>query len=200
MRFCSRSASQDRRVEVLSVALLLLAACGDSGKREPANSEPPSAGVAGRRAAGGESSVTDATGSAGEVPLTIEMTSGGDRAEVSGMGKCTHAAMGSIYGVPAALWQIQDSDAGQIRSASLTVWRPTTGNGPDQFSMAVSTASANHVINTVKGSPMVGSGSVTMHPAGEGAHFEVVGTDADGRSVRATFQCARFTEHQAEGG
>ena len=144
--------------------------------------------------------MTEATGSPGEVPLTIEMTSGGDRAEVSGMGKCTHAAMGSIYGVPAALWQIQDSDAGQIRAASLTVWRPTTGNGPDQFSMAVSTASANHVISTVKGSQMVGSGSVTMHPAGEGAHFEVVGADAEGRSVRATFQCARFTEHQAEGG
>jgi hypothetical protein len=134
------------------------------------------------------------------VALTIEVSAGGDRTEASGMGKCTHAKEGSIYGVPAALWQIQDSDAGQIRHASLTVWRPTTANGPDQFSMAVSTASAQHVINTVKGSQMVGSGGVTMHPAGQGAHFEVVGTDGDGRSVRATFQCARFTEHQAEGG
>jgi hypothetical protein len=200
-RFCCRSASQDRRVGILSLACFLLIACGDGGESEATNeSATPSARAAQRRAGGGETSVTDATGAPGEVALTIEISAGADRAEVSGMGKCSHAKEGSIYGVPAALWQIQDSDAGEIRSASLTVWRPTTGDGPDQFSMAIGTATGQYLISTVKGGKVVGSGSVTMHPAGQGAHFEVVGTDADGRSLRATFQCARFTEHRAEGG
>ena len=152
------------------------------------------------RLARGKISLLEGDPGLGKSTLTIEISAGADRAEVSGMGKCSHAKEGSIYGVPAALWQIQDSDAGEIRSASLTVWRPTTGDGPDQFSMAIGTATGQYLISTVKGGEVVGSGSVTMHPAGQGAHFEVVGTDADGRSLRATFQCARFTEHLAEGG
>lgn len=202
MRLCSRPASQDCRLGVLSLALLLLVACGDGNDGKATDgSATPSDRSSGRRAGGGEeAAVSDATGARGEVPLTIEISAGEDRANATGTGKCTHTNEASIYGVPAALWQIQDADAGKIRHASLTVWRPKSGDGPDQFSMTISTASAQHLINTVKGGEIVGSGSVTVHPAGQGAHFEVVGRDADGRSVRATFQCERFTEHQAEGG
>ena len=193
MRFCSPSASRDR-VGLLSLTVLLLVACGDAGDGEQGEESAP----ASRRGAE-EASVSAATGSTGEVPLTIQVSAGGDRAESSGTGTCTHAQAASIYGVPAALWQIQDSDAGKIRHASLTVWRPAAG-GPDQFSMALSTGSAQHVISTVKGGQLVGSGSVTMQPAGEGAHFEIVGTAVEGRSVRATLHCERFAEHVAEGG
>src|SRR5688572_19841892 len=57
--------------------------------------------------------------------------------------------------------------------------------------MSINTADEEHAINTVKGGQLVGSGTVSVHPSGEGAHFEVIGKDAAGRSVRATFQCAR---------
>ena len=183
------------RVRPRFFVLLLVAACGDGG--DGAGSDD----AARLRAGGGEGAVvSDATGAPGEVPLKIELSAGGDRAESSGMGRCTHAEQASIYGVPAALWQIQNSGTGEIGHATLTVWRPASGSGADQFSMAIGTSDRQHRISTVKGGEIVGSGSVTMHPSGEGAHFEVVGTDADGRSIRATFQCERFTEHVAEGG
>jgi hypothetical protein len=181
-----------------SLAVLLIVACGDGGDNGD-RAMPNDDSAPGRRGATGEANVSGATGAPGEVPLKIELSAGSDRAELIGMGRCTHAKQASIYGVPAALWQVQDSDTGEIGHASLTVWRPAAG-GPDQFSMAIASGDDDHRISTVKGGEIVGSGSVTMHPSGAGAHFEVVGTDGDGRSVRATFQCERFTEHIAEGG
>jgi hypothetical protein len=66
--------------------------------------------------------------------------------------------------------------------------------------VAIGSRDRQHRISTVKGGEIIGSGSVAMHPSGAGAHFEVVGTDAEGGSIRATFQCERFTEHVAERG
>jgi hypothetical protein len=200
MRCCARPAFQGRRAGVLTLALVSLAACGESDEQTSDGNEgasTPSAELRGAR--GADAAAGGASGSPGEVPLTIGLSVESERADLTGTGKCTHAPEASIYGVPAALWQIQDSDAGKIRYASLTVWRPKAG-GAEQFSMAINTAEAEHRIRTVKGGEMVGTGTVSIHPSGEGAHFEVVGTDADGRSVRATFQCARFTQHIAEGG
>jgi hypothetical protein len=196
MRFYSR---------IPALAFLVLAGCGDGsnggGGATPNGNTPPSDQFAQRRAAGAdERAPSGATSARGEVPLRIELSAGGDRAELTGMGRCTHAPQASIYGVPAALWRIQDSDAGEIRHATLTVWRPASGNAGDQFSLAISSRAREYRISTVKGGEIVGSGSITMHPSGAGARFEIVGTDADGRSVRATFQCERFAEHVAEGG
>ena len=181
-----------------TLAVVLIAACGDGGA--DGDGASPNDEAAARRGGGaGEANATIATGAPGEVPLKIELSTGSNRAELAGMGRCTHAKEASIYGVPAALWQVQDSDTGEIGHASLTVWRPASG-GADQFSMAIASGDDDHRISTVKGGEIVGSGSVTMHPTGAGARFEVVGTDGDGRSVRATFQCERFAEHIAEGG
>ena len=178
-------------------ALLLVVACGGDDRGEEAS--PNADESVQRRSAEGEAAGTVATGAPGEVPLKIELSAGSDRAESSGMGRCTHAKEASIYGVPAALWQVQDSDAGQIRYATLTLWRPASGDA-DQFSLSIASGDRDHRISTVKGGELAGSGSVTMHPMGAGTHFEVVGTDAEGRSVRASFHCERFTEHVAEGG
>jgi hypothetical protein len=177
-----------------SFVVLLVVACGDGGDGAASDD------AAQRRAGAEGPAVSDATTAPGEVRVKIELLAGGDRAESAGMGRCTHAEQASIYGVPAALWQIQDSGTGQIGHATLTVWRPASGSGADQFSMAIGSGDRQHRISTVKGGEIVGSGSVAMHPTGDGAHFEVVGTDAEGRSIRATFQCERFTEHVAEGG
>jgi hypothetical protein len=181
-----------------SFAVLLIVACGD-GSGDADEPAPNDRAASARGGTVGEANVSVATGAPGEVPLKIELSTGGERAELTGMGRCTHAKEASIYGVPAALWQIQDSDTGEIGHASLTLWRPASG-GADQFTMSIASGDRDHRISTVKGGEIVGSGTVTMHPTGAGAHFEVVGTDADGRSVRATFQCERFTEHMAEGG
>ena len=184
-----------------SLVVLLVIACGDGGDGAAANDTAPSSDPSVQRRGGGAGdAVSDATGAPGEVPLKIELSAGGDRAELSGMGRCTHAKQASIYGMPAALWQIQDSGTGEIGHATLTVWRPSSGSGADQFSMAIGSGDRQHRISTVKGGEIVGSGSVEMHPLGDGAHFVVVGKDAEGRSIRASFQCERFTEHVAEGG
>jgi hypothetical protein len=137
---------------------------------------------------------------ADEVGLAIEAEVAGDRATVSGKGRCTHTDEASIYGTPAAMWRVEDSDAESIRHASLTVWRPKSG-GVDQFSFSLSTASGDHRIDTVKGSQLVGSGTITVRSLeGGGARFDILGQDADGRPVRVTFQCARFTPPRVEGG
>lgn len=190
------------RFRFRSCVLLLVVACGDGGDGAASNDAAPSSDRSAQRRGGGaeEPAVSDATGAPGEVPLKIELLAGGDRAELAGMGRCTHAKQASIYGMPAALWQIQDSGTGEIGHATLTVWRPASGTDADQFSMAIGSGDRQHRISTVKGGEIVGSGSVAMHPSGAGALFEVVGTDAEGRSIRATFQCERFTEHVAEGG
>ena len=183
-----------------SLVVLLAVACGDGGDGAGSNDASSSSDPSAQRRGGAEEpAVSDATGAPGEVPLKIELSAGSDRAELAGMGRCTHAEQASIYGVPAALWQIQDSGTGDIGHATLTVWRPASG-GADQFSMAIGSGNRQHRISTVKGGEIVGSGSVAMHPSGDGAHFEVVGKDAEGRSIRAMFQCERFTAHVAEGG
>ena len=188
------------RFRLLSFVLPVLVACGDGDGAESNDGAPASDASAQRRGGGEVPTIGAATGAAGEVPLKIELSAGGARAELAGTGRCTHAEQASIYGVPAALWQIQDSGTGEIGHATLTVWRPASGSGGDQFSMAIGSGDRQHLISTVKGGEIVGSGTVTMHPSGDGAHFEVVGKDAEGRSIRATFQCERFTEHVAEGG
>ena len=182
--------------------LLLMVACGDGGDDSASRDAAASSDSLAQRRGGsvGEPAVSEATGAPGEVPLKIELSAGGDRAELAGTGRCTHAPQASIYGTPAALWQIQDSGTGDIGHATLTVWRPASGGGADQFSMAIGSGDRQHRISTVKGGEIVGSGTVVMHPTGDGAHFEVVGKDAEGRSIRASFQCERFAEHVAEGG
>ena len=201
MRCSPCAALVGRRPRVLTLVLVSLVACGgEIDKQVNEDNEArstPSADVRGPTS--GEAGAASAIGPRGEVPLTIELSVGGERADLTGTGKCTHAPEASIYGTPASLWQIQDSDAGKIRYANLTVWRPKAG-GPEQFSMSINTADAEHSISTVKGGELVGSGTVSVHPSGEGAHLEVIGKDAAGRSIRAAFQCARFTEHVAEGG
>ncbi len=199
MGYTSCRFSRGRRLGVFSLTLLVFAACGDAANEEAGgDATPASQSPASRRAEGNAASpaVGDA---AGEVPLTIEIESGSDRAALTGTGKCTHTSEGWIYGAPAALWRVEDSDVDKKVYATLTVWRPKSG-GPDQFTMALTTDGRQHAINTVKGGELVGSGTVEIHPTGEGAHFVVAGKDGDGRSVRATFQCERFTEHVAEGG
>lgn len=201
MRFLLRSATRSRCAAVFALAVIVLAACGDDGDGDTADkSAPASDQSAARRGAGGEAgAVDDATGGRGEVPLSIEFAAGSDRANVQGTGRCSHAPEASIYGTPASLWQIQDSNADELRYANLTVWRPKSGDA-DQFSMSVNTGGSDHRISTVKGGEIVGSGSVTFQQAGEGGRFEIVGKDAEGRSVRATFHCERFAAHIAEGG
>jgi hypothetical protein len=197
MRSSSTLSSLCRHITALSLAVFLLGACGDGDGGDAT----PSYGSSEGRAAGAEEAAPpDMTGAPGEVPLTISVSAGGDRAQFEGRGQCTRTQDASIYGVRAARWQIEKSGAGDIRHLLLTVWRPASGDAPDQFSMAIATASAQHSISTVKGGRIVGSGNVTIHPAGTGARFEVVGTDAEGRSVRATVHCAGFTEPQPVAG
>ncbi|HZO18469.1 MAG TPA: hypothetical protein VFB46_05770 [Gemmatimonadaceae bacterium] len=199
MGYSSRRFFRKGCLGVFSLALLAFAACGDAADEQAGGDTTPASQASDlRRAEGTAGSPGEAT-AGGEVPLTIEIESGSDRAALSGTGKCTHTSEGWIYGAPAALWQVEDSDVDKKVYATLTVWRPKSG-GPDQFTMALTTDGRQHAINTVKGGELVGSGTVEVHPTGQGAHFVVAGTDGDGRSVRATFQCERFTEHVAEGG
>ncbi len=135
---------------------------------------------------------------AGDVPVDISATVGGKSYQAEGKADCTHTENASIYNVPAKMWSVQYNGGSGIEHLNLTVWR--TAEPPDQLSFAVQTGSADHRIDTVKGRQVVGRGTVTVQPTGDGGRFEIDGEAADGTKIRATIECQRFTEPMPAGG
>jgi hypothetical protein len=175
------------------IACVVTGACGESDDR--AAEEAGASGIEPSTTAGlqpgPETSDADIGGQAG--PLTIALTTDGETVRSGGAGACDHTDSGSIHGVAAAQWRVEYSDPeGPIEHVGLTVWRPRSGEGPDQFSLIVQTEGRSHRIDTVQGGDPVGSGRVTVEPGGEGGNFEVEGRDAEGVAIRLLATCARF--------
>ena len=138
---------------------------------------------------------------ADQVKITIALVVDGKNYRATGLGECTHAPVASIYRVMAAMWSVQyNSNGSTPRNLSLTMWRPISGEAPPQLTVAVNTGSASHHISTVKGGKIAGAGTVTMQPKGTGGRFDISGKSADGKAIRGTIECARFTAAMAEGG
>ncbi|MDQ3137833.1 MAG: hypothetical protein M3Q93_09655 [Gemmatimonadota bacterium] len=187
------------------VALLLVAGCGGGDRPEaglPDSIAPPSG------AAGGSHDVEsqDHTPASADRPLrdpvqlmvTAEVD--GARSTYSGNGECQHTTAASIYEVPASMWRASaDAASGELRHLSLTLWQPKGAEGI-QVSLALATAGQSHEIATLQGADPRGSGTGRVMPSGPGGSMHVSGKDAEGRSVRLTVECARWTEPVAEGG
>ena len=69
-----------------------------------------------------------------------------------------------------------------------------------QVSLGLTAGGHTHQIATVKGADPRGTGNGRVEPSGAGGSLHVEGKDADGRDVRLTVECTRWTEPVAEGG
>jgi hypothetical protein len=144
------------------------------------------------RAAGGPNDVTS--------PLQIALRLGEETPyRFGGEGICQHAANGSIYDAPAALWSVRHAEA--RRSLSLSFWR-VKGQG-DMLTLGLSIAGESHRVNTVrigtKGTPE-GSGRATFTTSGNGGAFSIDVVASDGTPITGSIACGRFTPIVEEGG
>jgi hypothetical protein len=173
----------------------LLVACGGGRDASPAagDASPPEPG---REAARAATPVTP--GPAGSTRMEITGTVAGERVSVSGTGECKHAADGSIFDRPAALWtaRYSGSDGEGLQSLNLTFWRERSGT--ESLSLAVHMDQKTHRIATTEGGERQGSGRATLD-GGTGA-FDIDGTSDVGGKVSLRLRCERFTPLVAEGG
>jgi hypothetical protein len=134
------------------------------------------------------------------VQLTVTAELDGARSTYSGLGECHHTTEASIYDAPASMWSAHaDAGSGELRYVNLTLWQPKA-TGEIQVSLGLTAAGVTHEIATVKGADPKGTGTGRVEPSGAGGSMHVEGKDAEGRGVRLTVECDRWTEPVAEGG
>jgi hypothetical protein len=187
------------------IAALLLAACGGRDRPPAAGAEteadasrpaPASTGADGSGAA----SVTTGRPLRDPVQLTVTAETDGARSTYRGPGECHHTADASIYEAPASMWSANaDAGSGELRHVNLTLWQPKA-TGEMQVSLGLTAGGVTYEIATVKGAELKGTGTGRVAPSGTGGSMQVEGKDAEGRSVRLTVECDRWTEPVAEGG
>jgi hypothetical protein len=184
-------------------AALLLAACaggdrppaGDAGAGAPGSAPAPSSADSSEPA-----SATAGRPLRDPVQLTVTAEVDGARSTYSGPGECHHTTQASIYDVPASMWSANaDAGSGDLRYVNLTLWQPKA-TGEMQVSLGLTAGGVTHEIATVKGADPKGTGTGRVEPSGVGGSMHVEGKDAEGRSVRLTVECGRWTEPVAEGG
>ncbi len=132
------------------------------------------------------------------VPVKVTIVAGGRTETLRGTGRCGYEPRASIYGRPAALWSVEYADGD--RHVGLSFWRHAAAVHGDQFTLSVHKGKAAHLISTVKGSRLAGSGKATFRPTALGGRFEIQGKAADGTPLQVTIECARFGGIYAEGG
>src|SRR5215213_4734942 len=85
---------------------------------------------------------------AAQAQPSVTLAIGGKSYTAAGNGSCQSAPMAAIYGVRASMWSVHLSPGakgGNLRSLSLTVWRPLgASGGGDQMSLYVGTGAAEH--------------------------------------------------------
>jgi hypothetical protein len=188
------------RMILILAAGAALGACGPGDTAEqPATADAAATESSAQRIAANDGSAAGGVADAGMVPLSIEATVDGRRYTVEGTGECRHAPDASIYGEPSAMWLVQYSGAGEVRSLSLTVWQPKSG-AADQVSVTLGMDDASPSISTVRGGEIEGSASAGVEAEGAGARLQVDGRDAAGNALRIEVRCARVGAVEAVGG
>jgi hypothetical protein len=82
---------------------------------------------------------------------------------------------------------------------TLEIRRSESPERYDQFALSFMDGNRSANIQTVAGSPRMGSGSVRVTRQGLGARFEVEGRSSQGEAIRATITCPRFRTTEAGG-
>ena len=136
----------------------------------------------------------------GTIPMEIDTTIGGTAFRTKGLGECTYADDASIYDVPAAMWHATMRAEGQsVSYVNVTVWQFKNGS-PNQVATGVQVGPTFRHISTVKGSALVGKGTVLTERSGEAGTITVEGEDEKGGALVLRVQCASFTVPVEEGG
>ena len=131
--------------------------------------------------------------------VTLALAVGGARFEEAKRGRCVHAPQASIYGTMAAMSSVGYAPEPD-RSVSFTVWRPMSGDTTAQLNFSAFTKGKSQRIDTVRGSGIVGKGSVRITKRGAGGRFDIEGTTGDGTAVRGYIECAKFAAPAPVGG
>ena len=138
------------------------------------------------------------------VRLTIFANVGGKPLTVRHDGECKHAPIAASYGVRSKMWKVSYGGApdGEIHNLRLTMWRPLAGGAPDQVSFSLRAGGVDYAINTVKGSTIRGSGTITYKPNndGSGGQFELHGRTADDTQIRVRLVCPTISTLNPVGG
>ena len=137
------------------------------------------------------------------VPIRMIAQVGKKPVSMLGDGECKHAPVAAVYGVRSKMWTVRFSGNpdGEIHNLYLTLWRPLAGGSPDQVSLAMRTDGTDYLIDTVKGGPQRGSGTITFRPmAGGGGNFELAGRTRDSTEIRLRVVCPSFVSLNPVGG
>ncbi|HEU5042446.1 MAG TPA: hypothetical protein VFT84_16580 [Gemmatimonadales bacterium] len=188
-----------RSILVTGLSALALLACRDTPPSDAPPAAEASAAPAPAPAAGGGGQGADA-GQSGSTPIEITASVDGREVSATGLGECQHAADGSIYERPAALWiaRFDGADADAVRHLSIAFWREATG--AESVTMAIETESGVQRIATVPGAERHGSATVRLDGDAAAGTLVIEGRTAEGKALRLRARCARFTPLVAEGG
>jgi len=129
--------------------------------------------------------------------MKVSLAAGGQRYESAAPGKCTHAATASIAGVASELWTAEQSDKG--KSLNLSLWQPKDGTRP-MVTLTVTSGSASHRVNTVRGAAPAGNAKASFEQSGKGGTFTLYAKSAEGADIIGTITCDDFSPHVAAGG
>jgi hypothetical protein len=135
-----------------------------------------------------------------KVDVSIALKVAGQPYNFNGKARCTHAPVASIYDVNAQQWRVEHNE--DLRSVSLTFWRPAAGSG-DMFSLHCRIGDKSYLVSTVKtsgGGTIQGSGKVTFTPSKPGGTFTIDATTANGLTITGTIKCSAFSPAVDEGG
>ena len=83
---------------------------------------------------------------------------------------------------------------------TLEIRQSAAADAYPQFSFSFLDGTKSGTIQTVGGSPKMGSGSVRVTRHGPGARFEVEGRSKEGHPLRAVIDCPRFQASAGAGG
>lgn len=184
---------------LILLAAFLLGACGaaDASTADEAAQAPGHADAA--VAGSGADMGAGVPQPAGDIALTVAATVDGRRYSADGTGECRHAGEASIYGMPSAMWLVQYVGGGDVRSVSLTLWRPKSG-AADQLSLSIATANGSRRIATVQGGEIAGDADATLELENPGGRIVVDGEDDEGTPIHLELRCAGFATLEAVGG
>ena len=190
-----RAARACSRALAALLAASLLAACGgDAG-----DAEPSADSVA--NAAGGAPNVDASTPAenvppAGDVPIDMTATAGGDQYAVNGVGDCRYSNGSTLYDAPVEQWTATYDGGGRVRHARVTLFRHKDGSG-EEFSASLRAGDESHEMAVFRKGDSKGSGAATVDMAT--GKLEAKGKDEQGRDVTISLKCARWLSLDAVG-
>ena len=136
-------------------------------------------------------SIVAGAGEEESTKVTLALAVGRQQYNETGLGRCTYTPTASIYNTLAAMWNVEYAPSGS-RSLTMTVWRPLAGDTTPQLNLYIGDGPTRYRIATVKGSELLGKGSVQIIKHREGGRFEITGSSAEGAAVRGSITCEKF--------